>query len=284
MAIGTAAAIGLGISALGSGYQIYQGQKAKSDASSAAGKAAQQFAAINEANKFADVQVPTLGLELAQQNLQARQASNIQALQEGGAATVLGGLTAANQQAQAEDLQLAAQAQEAQYARDLAQAQNAQSVEQRNIARQNALEQQRLIGAQGAAAYGQSQINAGIQGLAETAGSVLSQSLANKALFNQQQAAKGLNPNGTLTGAQIQKNAQSAFAPQLQSMAPGRIPMQNVGPQLNQNYLAGLRPAQGQYDAYQADKLAGLRAAQGMFDQQNMWNPLYGEWAASPSF
>lgn len=273
-----------GISAAGSAMNIIQGSNAKGEAQQAAAKAAQSIAQMQEADRFKNLEVPTLGLEMAQQNVQARQAQQLQGLQDIGAAGVLGGLTALNQQGQQQDLALAAQAQEAQYARDLAQAQNAQSVEQRNIARQNALEQQRLIGAQGAAAYGQSQINAGIQGLAETAGSVLSQSLANKALFNQQQAAKGLNPNGTLTGAQIQKNAQSAFAPQLQSMAPGRIPMQNVGPQLNQNYLAGLRPAQGQYDAYQADKLAGLRAAQGMFDQQNMWNPLYGEWAASPSF
>jgi hypothetical protein len=33
-------------------------------------------------------------------------------------------------------------------------------------------------------------------------------------------AAKGQNLNGTLTGAQIQQNAQSAFAPQMQSMMP----------------------------------------------------------------
>ena len=273
-----------GISAAGSAMNIIQGSNAKGEAQQAAAKAAQSIAQMQEADRFKNLEVPTLGLEMAQQNVQARQAQQLQGLQDLGAAGVLGGLTALNQQGQAEDLALSAQAQQAQYARDVAQAENAQAVEQRNLTRQNALEQQRLIGAQGAAAYGQSQINAGIQGLAETAGSVLSQSLANKSLFNQQQAAKGLNPNGTLTGAQIQKNAQAAFAPQLQSMAPGSIAMQNVCPQLNQNYLAGLRPAQGHYDAYQADKLAGLRAAQGMFDQQNMWNPLYNEWAASPSF
>jgi hypothetical protein len=33
-------------------------------------------------------------------------------------------------------------------------------------------------------------------------------------------AAQGLNLDGTLTGAQIQKNAQSAFAPQLKAMMP----------------------------------------------------------------
>jgi hypothetical protein len=172
MGIGTAAAIGLGISALGSGYQIYQGQKARTDASNAASKAAQQFAAINEANKFADIQVPTLGLELAQQNMQARQASNIQALQEGGAATVLGGLTAANQQAQAQDLQLAAQAQEAQYARDIARAQNAQQIEANRANREASLAQSRIQGAQIAAAEGASNIAAGVGGLAQGASDI----------------------------------------------------------------------------------------------------------------
>ena len=172
MAIGTAAAIGLGISALGSGYQIYQGSKAKSDASSAAAKAAQQYAGIQEGNKFNELQVPTLGLELAQQNMQARQAGNIQALQQGGAATVLGGLTAANQQAQAEDLQLAAQAQEAQYARNLARAQNAQQLESNRVNREAGLAQSRIQGAQVAAAEGASNIAAGIGGLAQGASDV----------------------------------------------------------------------------------------------------------------
>jgi hypothetical protein len=167
MGLETAAAIGLGISALGSGYQIFQGARAKSDASSAAAQAAQQYASIQEGNKFNELQVPTLGLELAQQNLQARQASNIQALQEGGAATVLGGLTAANQQAQAQDLQLAAQAQEAQYARDMAQAQNAQQLEANRVNREAGLAQSRLQGAQVAAAEGAGAIAAGIGGLAE---------------------------------------------------------------------------------------------------------------------
>lgn len=189
MAIGTAAAIGLGISALGSGYQIYQGARAKSEASDAAAKAAQQYASIQEGNKFNELQVPTLGLELAQQNLQARQAGNIQALQQGGAATVLGGLTAANQQAQAEDLQLAAQAQEAQYARNLARAQNAQQLESNRVNREAGLAQSRLQGAQTAAAQGASNIAAGIGGLAEAGVSAATLS-AYKDIYG--------NKNGTL--------------------------------------------------------------------------------------
>jgi len=267
----TASTIILGsIAAGGSALNIIQGANAKSEAKQAASAAAQSIAQMQEEDKFRNLQLPTLGLEMAQQNVQARQAQQLEGLRDIGAAGVLGGLTAINTQGQAQDLALAAQAQEVQYARDFAQAQNAQAIEQRNIARQNALEQQRLLGAQGAAAYGQQQINAGIQGLAQTAGSVMAQSLANKSLFNEQQAAKGLNPDGTLTGAQIQKNAQAAFAPQIKSMMPPSTKMQNVAPQLNQNYLAGLRPMQSQYENYQADILSGLRASQGQYENSLM--------------
>ena len=266
-----------GIAAGGSAMNIIQGSNAKGEAQQAAAKAAQSIVQMQEADKFRNLQVPTLGLEMAQQNVQARQAQQLQGLRDIGAAGVLGGLTALNQQGQQEDLQLAAQAQQAQYARDLAQAENAQGIEQRNLARQTALEQQRLTGAQNAAAYGQSQINAGIQGLAQTAGNVLSQSLANKALFNEQ-AAKGLNPNGTLTGAQIQKNAQAAFAPKLQQM---KSPINSAANQTaTANAMSALTPSltalpQGYYDnaragyeaQQQSDYMANLRAAQGIFDQ-----------------
>jgi hypothetical protein len=216
-----------GIAAAGAATSIIQGANAKAEANQAAGKAAQSIAQMQEADRFRNLQVPTLGLDMAQQNVQARQAQQLQGLQDIGAAGVLGGLTALNTQGRAEDLALSAQAQQAQYARDVAQAENAQAVEQRNLARQANLEQQRLLGAQGAAAAGQQQINSGIQGLAQTAGSVMAQSLANKPLYGDQ-ASKGLNSNGTLTGTQIQKQAQAAFAPQMQSMAPPSIPS-NIG-------------------------------------------------------
>jgi hypothetical protein len=189
MAAITAAVIAAG----GAAYSIIQGANAKAEAQSAAGKAAQSISQMQEADKFKNLQVPTLGLEMAQQNVQARQAQQLQGLKDIGAAGVLGGLTALNQQGQVEDLALSAQAQQAQYERDLYQAQNAQGVEQRNLARQAGLEQQRLNGAQAAAAYGQQQINSGIQGLAETAGNVLVQSIKNKPLFGD-----GDNQKGTL--------------------------------------------------------------------------------------
>jgi hypothetical protein len=161
MGLGTAVAIaGLGMSA----YQGIKGAQATAAANSAAEDAANQAARIAEADRFKSLQVPTLGLELAQQNAQTRQAGNIQALQDIGAAGVLGGLTSANLQAQQEDLQLAAQAQQAQYQRDMAQAQNAQQIEQGRMQREYAMNQARLAGSQSAAAEGRQQVNAAIQG------------------------------------------------------------------------------------------------------------------------
>jgi hypothetical protein len=234
MAAIAAAAIAAG----GSAYSIIQGAKAKSEANQAAASAAQSIAQMQEADKFRNLQVPTLGLEMAQQNVQARQAQQLEGLRDIGAAGVLGGLTALNTQGQAQDLALAAQAQEAQYARDFAQAQNAQAIEQRRMGREAGLEQQRLTGAQAASAYGQQQINAGITGLAQTAGNVLVQSLKDKPLFEdatkppvKTTAAAAQKPTiTTLTGEQIQQNAQSAFAPQMDSMLP--TGMQTLSPQV----------------------------------------------------
>jgi hypothetical protein len=265
-----------GIAAGGSAMNIIQGANAKGEAQQAAAKAAQSIAQMQEADRFRNLQVPTLGLEMAQQNVQARQAQQLQGLQDIGAAGVLGGLTALNTQGRAEDLALAAQAQQAQYERDLYQAQNAQNVEQRNLARQAALEQQRLLGAQGAAAAGQSQINAGIQGLAQTAGNVMAQSLANRPLF-EQQAAQGLNRNGTLTGTQIQKNAYEALTPQLQQMR-GQIntpvsqantanAMNAMTPSLTSmpsNYYDNARA--GYESQLQNDYLSNLRYGQGQYE------------------
>lgn len=247
MAAITAAVIAAG----GAAYNIIQGANAKAEAQVAAGKAAQSIAQMQEADKFKNLQVPTLGLEMAQQNVQARQAQQLQGLKDIGAAGVLGGLTALNQQGQQEDLALAAQAQEAQYARDFAQAQNAQDIEKRNLARQTGLETARLEGAQQAAAYGQSQINSGITGLAQTAGNVLVQSLKDQPLWGKQDEY-----TSQLTNKQTQQigtNAQQAFAPQIASMQPPSTPMTKLNTPNVSNYdylmkMQGLRNAQGQYE------------------------------------
>ncbi len=257
MAAITAAVIAAG----GAAYSIIQGANAKAEANQAAASAAQSIAQMQEADKFRNLQVPTLGLEMAQENVQARQAQQLQGLQDIGAAGVLGGLTALNTQGRAEDLALSAQAQQAQYARDMAQAENAQAVEQRNLARQANLEQQRLMGAQAAAAAGQQSINSGIQGLAQTAGNVLVQSLANKPLYDtEDQYTSQLTNQQT---QQIGTNAQQAFAPKLAAMQPPKTPMIQLNKPNVAGYddllkMQGLRSAQGQYEIAGKSPLAPL--------------------------
>lgn len=166
MAIATSTAIGLGVAAAASGYQIYQGQQAKNQAEQAAQAAQDQLAKVSEANTLQDLQIPTLGLDMAQENIQADQQATLQALQEGGASTLLGGLTASGENARKQNLALAAQAQDAQYQRDLMVKQNAQQLESNRVQREAGLLGSQLAGAQQARAEGQNLMNAGISGLA----------------------------------------------------------------------------------------------------------------------
>jgi hypothetical protein len=234
MGVATATAISLGLATVGTGMSVYQGiqgSKAEAKANEAAATAAQDAKRIAEVDRYASLQVPTLGLELAQQNIQARQAATIQGLQEGGAATVLGGLTAANQQAQAQDLQLAAQANQMQAQRDQMQAQNAQQIESDRIARQAGLINAQLGGAQAAASEArqnkqQGQLGA-IQGLSSAAQLYAYQDIyGNK---NVKQQAPGSNAT---TLVDIQRTAQDAFKPQISAMRPQNVQMNN--PALNQ--------------------------------------------------
>lgn len=272
MGIETAIALaGLGMSA----YQGIKGAQATAAANSAAEQASQNLARIQEQNKMQSLQVPTLGTELAQQNLQARQAATIQGLQQAGPATVLGGLTVANQQAQAQDLQLAAQADEMQYQRDAALAQNAQQLEQNRVQRELGLGQMKLTGAQAAAAEGRQMQNTAIAGGLEALSSA-----AQMKLYRDIYGKKVNTPQTEAVNYNIPA-PQDAFRAQISTMAPKNVQIANPG--LNQmkanmqvpNYMASLRGAQSEYDASQ---LAGLRAGQGQFDTQYQFDPYNYNW------
>ena len=209
MAVATATAISLGIAAAGSASQMIQGANAKAQADQSAANAANQLAQISEADRYKSLKVPTLGLELAQQNVQARQANQLQGLKDVGAAGVLGGTTALGLQGQQEDLQLAAQAQQAQFQRDYLQAENAQRIEANRVARQSGLQQQRLQGAQLSASQAEATRQAGLAGFANTAGQFAVESFKNQPLYDQSQY---LNP-GTKNQemAQLQNTSQQMY-------------------------------------------------------------------------
>lgn len=267
-----------------SAYQGIKGAQAEAAAKQAAQDAANQAARIAEADKFQSLQVPTLGLELAQQNIQADQANQLRALQEaGGASGVLGGLTALNQQSRAQDLQLAAQGNQLQSQRDQMLAQNAQQIEQGRMQREFAMNQAKLAGAQQAASEGRMNQAAAIQGGISALSNAATLDAYRDIYGNNNASGTGI-PKGTqflgdigyalgLGGTNATPlnttmvNAQEAFKPTIQGMAPSgtQTPIKNVGiPQMQTNIAQ--------------QKVAALGDAQAQFDSMYRYNPYTGQW------
>jgi hypothetical protein len=109
---------GIGVSAA----QAIKSQSQMKEATQASNLAKQQLKQIKETNPFKALQVPTLGLEMAQQQQSQREAQMVGALQGTGAEGVLGGIGQLAAAGNEQDMALAAQANQAQYNRDMAQA------------------------------------------------------------------------------------------------------------------------------------------------------------------
>lgn len=145
--------------------QASKANKEMKAADAAAVKAEAAMRAVKEENVMKQVQVPTLGFDLAQQGQAQRDVSTISALQGAGAAGVIGGIGKVAQAGAAADLQLAAQAERAQSQRDMAVAQTAQGIEGRRAQREFGIESNALAGAQNASAAAQAQKNQAFQGM-----------------------------------------------------------------------------------------------------------------------
>lgn len=120
-----AAVTGAAIAVAGLGMSAAQAIKASKDmktADNAAKAAKNELSKISETNAFKQVQVPTLGFNLAQQSQAQRSASALSAVQSAGAEGVIGGVGQIMQAGNEQDLQLAAQADEAKFKRDAMQA------------------------------------------------------------------------------------------------------------------------------------------------------------------
>ncbi len=167
---GTIVALGgLGLSAA----QAIKANKDMKTASQAAAKAAGELKNIKEFNAFKQVQVPTLGFELAQQSQAQATTQAMQSLQGAGAEGVIGGvgnvLQAGNEQA----LNLAAQAGQAQYQRDMAQAEAEQGIQARQQERNLMIGLNEMQSAQNERQAAEERKNAAIEGMFSSAGSAL---------------------------------------------------------------------------------------------------------------
>jgi len=152
------------------GVQALQAAQSKAEAIDASAKAANQYASIKEVNKLAALPIPTLGTNLAKQNLEQKIGGQLNAFQQAGANVLLGGATALNQASMEENLNLAAQADEKQFQRDAMVAQQEQAIESGRVNREAALAQSRIAGAGQARAESEQNLNSAYGGAVQTLG------------------------------------------------------------------------------------------------------------------
>ena len=172
MAAVTGAAIavaGLGMSAV----QAVKASQSMKKADNAAQAAKNDLAKISETNAFKQVQVPTLGLNLAQQSQAQRSASALSAVQSAGAEGVIGGVGQIMQAGNEQDLQLAAQADEAKFKRDAMQADAEMGISARKQERQFLIGSQEVQSENMKRAQAETNRNNAIAGMFETAGNAL---------------------------------------------------------------------------------------------------------------
>jgi len=206
------AVIAAGVALAGLGIQASKAikeDKLQKQSAAEAKATAKRIQGLTEANPFREVQVPTLGFELAQQGIDRSSASTLNALQGAGAEGVVGGVNALMQTNREQELELAAKANEAKYQRDFNEAQVQGGINQRKIERVADLEQQRLNGAQLAMAQAQQNKNAAIEGMFASAGSAATtiagaqtgayRAKSDKALY-------GKAPAGTTVGYDVNGN------------------------------------------------------------------------------
>ena len=125
-----------GASAAASAGQAIAANKRRKEAEFSAKDAAAKLRGISETDYSAGLQVPTMGYDLAQQGVQQQVATGVQALQDTGAAGVIGGLPTLTEQSNRANLELGADLQQQEYQRDMFRAQNRQAIDQRRVGRE----------------------------------------------------------------------------------------------------------------------------------------------------
>jgi hypothetical protein len=224
------AVISAGVALAGVGLsvnQAVQADKERKRAQQSATAAANRMKNIKEENAFKNIEMPTLGFELAQQSADRAMMSGIQSVQGAGAEAVIGALPGMMQVGSEQQLQLAAQANEAQMGLEMAKAEAQQGANMRNTMAEREMELFKLEGAQGAAAQAQANMNAGISGAVQGLGTAVGYAGEAVPLYQQQKA-------GSMT---------AGVASQLGGLTGNRGTVE-INPQMQQS---GLTPEQMKY-------------------------------------
>lgn len=180
-------AISAGASALLGAGQLIQGYSRQRKANQAAEQAVTDLLKVRERNILAGLQIPTMGTELQERALARSTAGQVEAMQEAGAAGVIGGAGRLTQSVGEQAAAQAAEIDRMQKERDMIVLQQEQDIETRQKGIERGVEQMRLTGAQAEAASAAEQVQAGF-------GSIASGIALGADLY-----ASGLNPYGTQT-------------------------------------------------------------------------------------
>ena len=154
-------------------YAVYQGVVAnneKKDAEKAAEEAIENYKKIETRNVMGALQIPTKGIELEERNLSRATAGQVEAMQEAGAAGVIGGTGRLTQAVGAQSESQAARIDRMQAERDRIVLSEEQRLERERADRLRNVELMRLQGAQAAAAQAADQQQMAIQSGVEAVG------------------------------------------------------------------------------------------------------------------
>lgn len=195
-AVTTALSIAGGVAGLGMNIaEAVKAKKAKEQAQQAASKAAAQLKGVKEQDVFGQVQVPTLGYELAQQSTDRATRGAMEAARGAGAEGVIGATGSILQASNEAALNLAAQAEQTQFQRDLYQAQNKAGIEERRAMRESEIYGTELAGAQQAAADAQARRDAAITGAVQTGIGLAGDIYSSTPLYKRTNTTTTINPN-----------------------------------------------------------------------------------------
>lgn len=197
-----------------SAAQAFKGLSDQAKADQAAQAARNQAQRVTEQDFSKNLRVPTLGLELAQENIARQQADLTRAAREQGPAGVLGAIPAITQSGIEANLQLASEADRMQAQRNAQQAEMQQGIEQRKAARQYELAGMGLQGAQAASAEARANQMAGLKGGLESLGGLAKLDTYNKYLGAD--SAKQQYLNSLMDGGIA--SSLSGFSPQINTM------------------------------------------------------------------
>ena len=249
-----AAVTGAAIAVAGLGMSAAQAIKANKDmktAANAAQVAKDDLAKISETNAFKQVQVPTLGFNLAQQSQAQRSASALSAVQSAGAEGVIGGVGQIMQAGNEQDLQLAAMAQEAKFKRDAMQAEAEMGISARKQEREFLIGQNEVISENMRRSQAENNRNAAIAGMFTLAGSAI-ESGSNSELFGGEQSFFGKTKKTPVTDVKtpvtnIKTPALGKYSDMIKALNPV-MNMQNQKLLEEENYLRKLIDSRGNFD------------------------------------